>query len=260
MPEIISRRDGAVATLLFSNPAKLNAMSRDMWVQLAQGIEAADADPSVKVIVLRGEGERSFVSGADISQFGEMRNRSDTQAEYERAVTAGYNAPTVCSKPVVAAIRGICIGGGLGLAAACDVRICSDDTVFRMPAGRMGLGYSPSGVRRFVAMVGAANTADLFLSARKFGAVEAQRIGFVSQVHTTAAFEAAVVDYVAMVADNAPLTLAAAKFSILEALKDPADREPQRALKMVKDCFDSEDYREGRTAFMEKRVPQFKGR
>jgi enoyl-CoA hydratase/carnithine racemase len=118
MPEIISRRDGAVATLLFSNPSKLNAMSRDMWVQLAQGIGAADADPSVRVIVLRGEGERSFVSGADISQFGEMRSRSDTQAEYERAVTAGYNAPTVCSKPVVAAIRGICIGGGLGLAAA----------------------------------------------------------------------------------------------------------------------------------------------
>jgi enoyl-CoA hydratase/carnithine racemase len=260
MPEIISRRDGAVATLLFSNPAKLNAMSRDMWVQLAQGIQAADADPSVKVIVLRGEGERSFVSGADISQFGEMRSRSDTQAEYEQAVAAGYNAPTVCSKPVVAAIRGICIGGGLGLAAACDVRICSDDTVFRMPAGRMGLGYSPSGVRRFVGMIGAANTADLFLSARKFGAAEAQRIGFVSQVHTTATFEAAVADYVAMVADNAPLTLAAAKFSILEALKDPADRESERALQMVKACFDSEDYREGRTAFMEKRVPQFKGR
>ena len=96
MPEIISRRDGAIATLLFSNPAKLNAMSRDMWVQLAQGIEAADADPSVKVIVLRGEGERSFVSGADISQFGEMRNRSDTQAEYERAVAAGYNAQACC--------------------------------------------------------------------------------------------------------------------------------------------------------------------
>jgi 1,4-dihydroxy-2-naphthoyl-CoA synthase len=98
MPEIISRRDGAVATLLFSNPSKLNAMSRDMWVQLAQGIEAADADPSVKVIVLRGEGERSFVSGADISQFGEMRNRSDTQAEYERAVTEGHYLAWLLSK------------------------------------------------------------------------------------------------------------------------------------------------------------------
>jgi 1,4-dihydroxy-2-naphthoyl-CoA synthase len=148
----------------------------------------------------------------------------------------------------------------LGLAAACDVRICSSDTIFRMPAGRMGLGYGPSGVRRFVAMIGAANTADLFMSARKFGATEAQRIGFVSQVHAPEAFDAAVAEYVQMVAENAPLTLAAAKFSIREALRDPADRDPERALRMVQACFDSQDYREGRTAFMEKRVPQFQGR
>lgn len=260
MPEIIKQRDGAVATLVISNPARMNAMSRDMWLQLAEGINEADADPDVRVIVLRGEGEKSFVSGADISQFETMRGSAQAQAEYERAVNAGYAAPTRCSKPVIAAIRGICIGGGLGLAASCDVRICSDNTIFRMPAGRMGLGYSPSGVRRFVGMIGAANTADLFLSARKFGAAEALRIGFVSQVHATEKLDAAVAEYVQMVAENAPLTLAAAKFSIREALADPADRDPERALKMVQGCFDSEDYREGRTAFMEKRVPQFKGR
>lgn len=260
MPEILTRREGAVTTLLFSNPARMNAMSRDMWNQLADGIRAADADPSVRVIVLRGEGEKSFVSGADISQFESMRANADAQAEYEKAVNAGYGAPTQCSKPVIAAIRGICIGGGLGLAAACDVRICSDDTIFRMPAGRMGLGYSPSGVRRFVAMIGAANTADLFLSARKFGAAEALRIGFVSQVHPVAQFDAAVQAYVQMVAENAPLTLAAAKFAIREAISDPDQRDPERALRMVQDCFNSSDYREGRTAFMEKRTPDFKGR
>jgi enoyl-CoA hydratase/carnithine racemase len=238
----------------------MNAMSRDMWMQLAEGIRAADADPAVRVVVLRGEGEKSFVSGADISQFEKMRGSADAQAEYEKAVNDGYNAPVQCSKPVVAAIRGICIGGGLGLAAACDVRICSDDTIFRMPAGRMGLGYGPSGVRRFVAMIGAANTTDLFMSARKFGAAEAQRIGFVSQVHAPDRIDAAVAEYVQMVAENAPLTLAAAKFAIREALKDPADRDTERALNMVKACFDSQDYREGRTAFMEKRVPQFQGR
>jgi len=260
MPEIIAQRNGPVATLVISNPARMNAMSRDMWIQLADGIRAADADASVRVVVLRGEGEKSFVSGADISQFEKMRSSAEAQAEYEKAVNAGYNAPTQCSKPVVAALRGICIGGGLGLAAACDVRICSSDTIFRMPAGRMGLGYGPSGVRRFVAMIGAANTADLFMSARKFGATEAQRIGFVSQVHAPEAFDAAVAEYVQMVAENAPLTLAAAKFSIREALRDPADRDPERALRMVQACFDSQDYREGRTAFMEKRVPQFQGR
>ena len=260
MPEIITQRNGPVTTLLISNPARMNAMSRDMWMQLAEGIRAADADPAVRVVVLRGEGEKSFVSGADISQFEKMRGSADAQAEYEKAVNDGYNAPVQCSKPVVAAIRGICIGGGLGLAAACDVRIWSDDTIFRMPAGRMGLGYGPSGVRRFVAMIGAANTTDLFMSARKFGAAEAQRIGFVSQVHAPDRIDAAVAEYVQMVAENAPLTLAAAKFSIREALKDPADRDTERALNMVKACFDSQDYREGRTAFMEKRVPQFQGR
>ena len=260
MPEIITQRNGPVTTLLISNPARMNAMSRDMWMQLAEGIRAADADPAVRVVVLRGEGEKSFVSGADISQFEKMRGSADAQAEYEKAVNDGYNAPVQCSKPVVAAIRGICIGGGLGLAAACDVRICSDDTIFRMPAGRMGLGYGPSGVRRFVAMIGAANTTDLFMSARKFGAAEAQRIGFVSQVHAPDRIDAAVAEYVQMVAENAPLTLAAAKFAIREALKDPADRDTERAVNMVKACFDSQDYREGRTAFMEKRVPQFQGR
>jgi enoyl-CoA hydratase/carnithine racemase len=260
VPEILTQRNGPVTTLLISNPARMNAMSRDMWMQLAEGIRAADADPAVRVIVLRGEGEKSFVSGADISQFEKMRGSADAQAEYEKAVNDGYNAPVQCSKPVVAAIRGICIGGGLGLAAACDVRICSDDTIFRMPAGRMGLGYGPSGVRRFVAMIGAANTTDLFMSARKFGAAEAQRIGFVSQVHAPDRIDAAVAEYVQMVAENAPLTLAAAKFAIREALKDPADRDTERALNMVKACFDSQDYREGRTAFMEKRVPQFQGR
>ena len=260
MPDILTQRNGPVTTLLISNPARMNAMSRDMWMQLAEGIRAADADPAVRVVVLRGEGEKSFVSGADISQFEKMRGSADAQAEYEKAVNDGYNAPVQCSKPVVAAIRGICIGGGLGLAAACDVRICSDDTIFRMPAGRMGLGYGPSGVRRFVAMIGAANTTDLFMSARKFGAAEAQRIGFVSQVHAPDRIDAAVAEYVQMVAENAPLTLAAAKFAIREALKDPADRDTERALNMVKACFDSQDYREGRTAFMEKRVPQFQGR
>lgn len=260
MPEILTRRDGPVTTLLISNPARMNAMSRDMWNQLAQGIEQADADPSVRVIVLRGDGDKSFVSGADISQFESMRANADAQAEYEKAVNAGYGAPTRCSKPVIAAIRGICIGGGLGLAAACDVRICSDDTIFRMPAGRMGLGYSPSGVRRFVALIGAAHTADLFLSARKFGAAEAQRIGFVSQVHPKAQFDEAVQAYIQMVAENAPLTLAAAKFSIREAISDPGHRDPERALAMVQACFNSQDYREGRTAFMEKRTPNFQGR
>ena len=137
----------------------------------------------MSVIGVAGDGEKAFISGADISQFEKLRGTAEAQAEYNKAVGAAYLAPIVCSNPVIARIRGICIGGGLGFAAACDIRIASDNTVFRMPAARLGLGYSPSGVKRFMNVLGAANTLDIFVSARQFDAKEAQRMGFVSQVY-----------------------------------------------------------------------------
>ena len=134
------------------------------------------------LIVCAGDGEKAFISGADISQFEKLRGTVEAQVDYNKAVERAYLAPMSCSKPVIARIRGICIGGGLGFAAACDLRICSEDSIFRMPAARLGLGYSPAGVRRFMNVLGAANTIDIFMSARKFDAKEALRMGFVSQV------------------------------------------------------------------------------
>src|SRR6185436_9615266 len=145
---------GAVATVLFSNPAKMNAMSYDMWHAVPKVFAELDANPAVRVIVCAGEGEKAFISGADISQFEKLRGTVEAQIEYNKAVEQAYGAPTLCSKPVVARIRGICI------AAACDLRICSEDSIFRMPAARLGLGYSPAGVRRFMNVLGAANTTD----------------------------------------------------------------------------------------------------
>lgn len=259
MPELILRRDGAVGVIRISNPAKMNAMSFDMWKALPAALFAYDADPAIRAILVQGDGDRAFISGADISQFESLRGTEAAQAEYGAAVDAAYGAPSRCAKPVIAGIRGICIGGGLGFAAACDVRIAADDAVFRMPAARLGLGYSPAGVKRFVQVIGSAATADLFLSARKFGAEEALRMGFVSQVVPAATVDAASGAYAAMVAENAPLTLAAAKFAIREALLDPAERDPARADAMAKACGASEDHKEGRRAFMEKRTPDFKG-
>src|SRR5512134_2868797 len=178
MAELIVRRDGAVATVLFSNPAKMNAMTFDMWGAVPGALAELDADASVRAIVVAGDGERAFISGADITQFEKLRGTAEAQAEYNKAVEKAYLAPMQCSKPVIARIRGICIGGGLGFAAACDLRICSDDSVFRMPAARLGLGYSPVGVRRFMNVLGAANTSDIFFTARKFDAHEALRMGF----------------------------------------------------------------------------------
>jgi enoyl-CoA hydratase/carnithine racemase len=161
---------------------------------------------------------------------------------------------------VIARIRGICIGGGLGFAAACDLRICSSDSVFRMPAARLGLGYSATGMRRFMNVIGAANTGDIFFTARKFDAGEALRMGFVSQIVSPAKLEKTVAETCETIAQNAPLTIAAAKFALQQWLKEPAERDLAAAQKMVEACFASADHKEGRAAFMEKRKPKFSGR
>jgi enoyl-CoA hydratase/carnithine racemase len=259
MPELITRREGALATVVFSNPAKMNAVTYDMWSALPPAIAALEKDPDVRAIVITGDGVKSFISGADISQFEKLRGTADAQAEYNKAVERAYLAPMQCSKPVIAKIRGICIGGGLGLAAACDVRLASADSVFRMPAARLGLGYSATGIRRFMNVIGAANTVDIFLSARKFNAAQALQMGFANQVFPAAEFEREAAAYCTMVSENAPLTLAAAKFAVQQWLKDPAERDLAAAMRMVEACFTSADHKEGRTAFMEKRTPKFRG-
>jgi len=260
MAELKTSIDGAVATILFSNPAKFNAMSYDMWHAVPKVFAELDANPAVRVIVCAGDGEKAFISGADISQFEKLRGTVEAQIEYNKAVEQAYGAPTLCSKPVVARIRGICIGGGLGFAAACDLRICSEDSIFRMPAARLGLGYSPTGVRRFMNVLGATNTTDIFMSARKFDAKEALRMGFVSKVTKVEELANAVAEYCEMVSENAPLTVAAAKYAVQQWMKDEKDRDLARATKMVEACFASEDHKEGRKAFMEKRTPAFHGR
>jgi enoyl-CoA hydratase len=260
MSGLITKREGAVATVLFSNLPKMNAMTFDMWSAVPKVLSELDADPSVRVIVVAGDGDKAFISGADISQFEKLRGTADAQAEYNKAVEAAYVAPINCSKPVVARIRGICIGGGLGFAAACDIRIASDNTVFRMPAARLGLGYNPNGVKRFMNVLGAANTLDIFVSARKFDAAEARRMGFLSQVHPVEQLEQKVAEYTKMIAENAPLTVAAAKFAVVQGLKDEKERDMAKAFAMIQTCFASEDHKEGRKAFMEKRTPNFVGK
>ncbi|WP_020203742.1 MULTISPECIES: enoyl-CoA hydratase [Cupriavidus] len=259
MPELIVKREAAIGRIVFSNPSKYNAMSRDMWLALPEALDALDADPEIRLIVLEGDGDSAFVSGADISQFGASQADPAVQAAYNAAVEQAYLAPVKCSKPVVARIRGICMGGGLGLAAACDLRFCRDDARFRMPAGRMGLGYSVVGVRRFMTVVGVANTFDMFFSARVFGAQEALRMGFVSQVAPRETFDAMFDEWCAAVVENAPLTLRALKRTVNELIHDPGDRDVAAAEAAIAACFASADYREGAAAFMEKRKPRFQG-
>ena len=251
--------EGHVGYVTFNNPSKFNAVNYDMWLALPQAMKALVDNPAVRLIVLQGAGDKAFVSGADISQFNTHRN-GDASTHYNDATQAGYASVLDCPKPTLAKIRGICMGGGLGLALNCDVRMAAADGKFRMPAGRLGLGYAFDGVKRFTEVVGVANTADLFFSARIFGAEEALRIGLLKQVVPVAEFDAAVQAYAQMVCENAPLTLAAAKRSLLELRKASAERDIHAVKAMVDACFSSEDYKEGRKAFAEKRPPQFQGR
>lgn len=253
------KKQGHVGTITFNNPSKFNAMNYDMWLALPKLMQDCVDDPSIRLIVLTGAGEKAFVSGADISQFDKQRNGGDAAEAYNRATEAAYSCVLDCPKPTLAKIRGICMGGGLGLALNCDVRICASDARFRMPAGRLGLGYGFDGVKRFTEVVGVAHTADLFFSARIFGADDAHHMGLIKQVVPVDTFETTTAEYVNQVCENAPLTLAAAKRSLLELRKNSSDRDLQLVRQMVEHCFASEDYKEGRKAFAEKRTPDFKG-
>jgi enoyl-CoA hydratase/carnithine racemase len=257
MPEIRIRKDGHVGTVVVSNPEKHNAMTVRMWQDITQAIEQLDADGEVAVIVLKGEGAQAFVSGADISQFESERGDADAQQRYADLYDAAYLAPVRAGKPVIASIRGICMGGGLGLAAGCDIRICASDARFRMPAARLGLGYKPAGVDRFVALIGVQNTLDIFMSARVFGAEEALRMGFVTRVVAPDQLDHAVEQLVASMAENAPLTMKAVKLSVNAFLRTAAPAQAQAAADAANA---SEDYREGVRAFGEKRKPVFRGR
>lgn len=259
MPEILVRRSGPLARVIISHPERHNALTYEMLLELPRVFEALSNDVSARVVVICGATDAAFAAGGDISQFEALRGNRADEDEYMSNTNRALLAPVQCSKPVIAAIRGFCMGGGLQLAAACDLRIAADDAVFRMPAARLGVGYPFEGIQRFVDLIGASNTADLFMSARKFGAQEALRMGFVNRVVAAADLEREVDAYCGAVAENAPLTVAAAKVSIREALKDPATRDTAALKSRIDACWGSHDYNEGRLAFMEKRRAQFVG-
>jgi enoyl-CoA hydratase/carnithine racemase len=258
--KLIARKDGAIGWIIFNNPQKRNAMSLEMSEATAVAMESYAKDPDVRVVILRGEGDKAFVSGADISQFKERRSNMEQVRAAEVISERTNKAIRECPKPTIAMIRGYCMGGGLGLAVACDLRIAADDSRFGVPAAKLGVGYRFMGIRRLAELVGPQFTAEIFYTGRQFTAQEALQMGLVNRLLPAAELDKYVMGYAATLAGNAPLTLAAVKRCLIELRKDPADRDLDLCQKMVEDCFASEDYVEGRTAFMEKRKPVFKGK
>ena len=257
--KMLARKEGGVGILTFNNPERHNAVSLDMWEATKRILDGFAADDDVRVVVLTGAGGKAFVSGADISKFASERATLEASRAYNVKSDAAYSSVADFPKPTIAMIKGYCIGGGVGLAVCCDLRICSDNSRFAVPAAKLGLGYGYSGLKRLVDIVGASFAKEIFYTARQFDAQEAQAMGLVNRVVPAGELEAYVKSITDMICANAPLTIKAVKFTVGEMLKDESKRNLARSVELVERCFASRDYTEGRTAFMEKRKPVFTG-
>ncbi len=259
-PKILTEVAQGVGWLTFNHPERRNAMSLEMWQGLGDAAEALQADPAVRVVVMRGAGGKAFVSGADISEFDEHRANAQQKEAYGLIATRGHQGLALMTKPLIAMIEGFCIGGGLALALTADVRFASTGSRFGIPAAKLGLGYEYHGIAALARLVGPSAAKDILFSARFLETDEALRLGLVNTVVEPAALEQQVRDYALRIAGNAPLTVHAAKQAVRVFETYSATAEADAVAALVDRCFDSEDYREGRRAFMDKRVPQFTGR
>ena len=257
--KMISRVDGGVGWMSFNNPERHNAISLEMWEAALEIMAGFAADPSVRVMVLTGTGGKAFASGADISKFKDERQEAEALAHYQATTQKAYETLQAMPIPTIAMIRGYCIGGGTAVAVCCDLRVCTENAKFGVPAAKLGLGYGLARATPLVDLVGPAFAKEMFFTGRQFDAREAERMGLVNRVVADDALEPAVQEMARTIAENAPLTVRCAKLVLGEALKDANERDVAATERAVAACFASGDYKEGQTAFMEKRKPRFTG-
>jgi enoyl-CoA hydratase/carnithine racemase len=259
--KMLCRKDGKVGYVIYNNVEKHNAVSLDMWEAAVGILDDFRNDPNIAVVVVTGAGGKAFVSGADISRFEKERSDEETVRRYNAIVDKSYRAFHEFPKPTIAMIRGYCIGGGMGLATCCDLRICTDNSTFAVPAAKLGIGYSYVGLKRLTDIVGPSFAMEIFYTARQFTAEEARVMGLVNRIvpNTPGELEKYVKDYADVIAGNAPLSIRAVKGTVAEIMKEESERDRSRSQKLVEACFNSNDYHEGRKAFMEKRKPVFTG-
>lgn len=256
---IVAEKRGATGWLTFNDPQRHNAVSYAMWEAIPVVLKAFGQDPEIRAVVLQGAGGKAFVSGANISQFDTLRSGEEAVQAYEVVAEAAQLALYDYDKPTLAYIQGYCIGGGLNIALCCDIRLASEGSSFAIPAGKLGLGYRLTAIRNLVTAVGPANALEIFLTAARYTAQEAKDLGLLSKVAPAEELPAVLDKMLSQIQANAPLTLRAGKRMIrqMQQLGPEVDVEGMRRL--VMECFESNDYREGRKAFAEKRAPVFTG-
>ena len=258
--KMLARKADGIGWMTFNNPARHNAVSMEMWQAAERILADFTADDEVRVVVVSGAGDEGLAAGADISKFESERASEEAVAAYQAQTKKVYDLLADCPKPTIAMIQGHCIGGGTALAVTCDMRICGETAGFGVPAAKLGLGYPIEGIRRLVDVVGPSFAKEIFFTAKRWTAEEARIMGLVNRVVPNDKLEEFVTDYARTIAGNAPLTVGSVKVIVREALKDRGAADAALCDRLVKACFASEDYNEGRRAFMEKRPPQFKGR
>jgi enoyl-CoA hydratase len=257
--KMISRTQDGVGWMIFNNPERHNAISLEMWEAALEIMDGFAADPSVRVMVLTGSGGKAFASGADISKFKDERQEAAAVAHYQTLTQKAYETLQRMPIPTIAMVRGYCIGGGTAVAVCCDLRICTENAKFGVPAAKLGLGYGLNRAMPLVDLVGPAFAKEMFFTGRQFDAREAERMGLVNRVVADDQLESTVDEMARTIAANAPLTVRCAKLVVGEALKDASRRDVPATERAVEACFSSNDYREGQAAFMEKRKPKFTG-
>jgi enoyl-CoA hydratase len=257
---IVAEKQGPIGWLTFNNPARRNAVSIDMWEAIPKVLDRFEQDPEIRVIVLRGDGDKAFVSGADVSQYEKQRSSAEGIQHYEEIAGRVQERLQGSDKVLIAMIRGYCLGAGVNIALCCDLRLAAEDAKLGIPAAKLGLGYRASSLKNLVDTVGPANAREVLITGRHFKAEEAKAMGLVHRVAPVAELEALVLEYCAMISENAPLTIRASKRIVRELLKSSAAFDAAACAALVKQCFDSQDYIEGRRAFMEKRKPVFQGK
>jgi enoyl-CoA hydratase len=258
---IVVRRELPLGWVIVNRPAQRNALNAAMWHALGECVQALTEDEAVRVILITGAGTQAFIAGADIAELKAQTENAQLIEQNIRESLAGLKAITAAPKPVIAMINGACFGGGVLIAATCDLRFASAAAQFGIPAGKLGLAYPfEEGVVRLVNLIGPANAADVLLSGRTFEADDARQMGLINRVLPVAKLEAQTREYAIKLAETAPLSLAAHKLAIQQAQVSEAERNREACLAAIKRCYESADHREGLQAFLEKRAPRFQGR